>query len=182
MADLEFSSFALLGSHLANMRGNIEESIEDTLNYAAIRTLQQIRKKFGKYQKGIGPFPAWDPLTAETLRRRRKRGINAADMPLLESGELKDSYSIEDAHPGVVIGSDSPYAGVQETGNEHIPPRPVVGPSILEVERSNVDDLAQVFANVLLHGRRFKKLARSKAAMDSLITPGYGKAGFVVEE
>lgn len=182
MADLEFSSFALLGEHLADMHGHIDEAIEDTLNYAAIRVLQIIRKKFGKYQPPIGPFPGWDPLTPETLARRRRRGINPNNEPLLESKDLKESYTIEDGHPGVVIGSDSPYAGVQETGNEHIPPRPVVGPAILQVENSNKEDLAQVFANVLLQGRRFKKLAKSKAAMDSTITPGYGKSGLEVIE
>jgi hypothetical protein len=182
MADLEFSSFALLGSHLGGLEEAIPEAIEDTLNYAAIRVLQRIRKKFGNYQPPVGPFPGWDPLTPETIARRARRGIQAAEnTPLLESEDLKESYQIEDASPGVVIGSDSPYAGVQETGNEHIPPRPVVGPSILEVELNSKDDLAEVFADVLLNGRRFRKLAKSKAAMDSEITPGYGRGLSVTE-
>jgi hypothetical protein len=183
MADINFTSFAVMGAFLGRMRLNSKEAIGDALEGAAEEVLFIARSKFGTYQPQVGPFPAWAPLQESTLRRRQQRGINPNDEPLDETGDLKDSYEVVRSGLGEVsIGSESPYAQVQETGEygegrlDHgIPPRPVLGPAIIEAADKGVaDHIRNIFVDVMLNGRRIKVLT-SRAAMDSNITPSYGR-------
>jgi hypothetical protein len=176
-ADIEFTSFAVFGLYVEEMSRRTERAMGDSLEGAAYATLAEVREMFGHYQSAEGPFPAWAPLAQATLERRAQRAINPNDEPLLESGDLEASYIVERFGNGqVAVGSDSEYAEAQETGNDRIPPRPVLGPALLRVERKGLPDtIRDIFVEVLLNGRYFRDLKKSRARMDSLITPSYGR-------
>lgn len=179
---IEFTSFARIGGFLEEIEGHVPAAIKETLSYGAIRVLQIAYNKFGHYQSAIGPFSAWQALAQTTLQRRARRGINAADEPLYESGALRESYEILDDGEAIVIGSAEPQAGIMETGDGHaVPARPVLGPAIIQAENENIN-LAEVFVDVLLHGRSFRNLRSSRAAMLMGVTPGYGGKLYEVDD
>lgn len=179
---IEFTSFARLGGFIEEIQGRVPAAIKETLSYGAIRVIQIAYSKFGHYQTAVGPFSAWQSLAQTTLQRRARRGINPANEPLLESGALRESYEIIDDGEAIVIGSAEPQAGVMETGDgQSIPARAVLGPAIIQAENEHIN-LAEVFVDVLLHGRTFKSLRKSRASMLLGVTPGYGGKIYEVED
>lgn len=175
---VEFTSFAVFGLYLQRMRRETKDAALDAVEEAAQLVVEDIQGQMGTYQPEVGPFPEWEPLSPDTLRRRQQRGINPEDEPLLEEGDLRDSYRMIRNGDEIAVGSDSPYADAQETGTYSIPPRPVVGPAIMRASEDVEEEILNMFVDVLLHGRRFK-LRTSKAAFDSTVTPGYGGKTYI---
>ncbi|TAL01842.1 MAG: hypothetical protein EPO08_09130 [Rhodospirillaceae bacterium] len=105
------------------------------------------RDKIGEYQGAIGSFPAWAPLATSTVEEKTRLGYAPPDNPLLRTGELRDSIgtSVERAVPTAsvvaIVGSTSPIARYQEIGTTYIPPRPFIGPAMLEAEPAIADGL-----------------------------------------
>ena len=178
----EFTSFAVFGIYLERMRRNTHEAINEGLVEAAEVVLEDVESQFGHYQPQVGPFPEWAPLSQATLDRRERRGINPEDEPLLESTALSESYSVVRNGDEIALGSDSDYADIQENGgtvgNRSIPPRPVVGPAIIRTANYVTEDILAAFVDVLLHGRRFKDIRKSKAAMRAGVTPNFGGGSY----
>lgn len=111
-------------------------------------------KKPGHYQPGIGPFEAWPRLKDSTLARRARRGINPNDEPLLEIGELRDSYVIATAPYTAGVGSELERALAHEVGNpiNNTPARPVLGPALAENEKEAFEAAASPLLSVLSTG------------------------------
>jgi phage gpG-like protein len=87
------------------------------LDRAGHKFVEHIRAAIGTYEYG------WEPLAESTIERKA-----SGDTPLLESGELRDSYGYEiRGNRDLVIGSDNMKARWHEFGTSHIPPRPVIG-------------------------------------------------------
>lgn len=162
MADSEyFTSFLDLGVHVERMRGRTRDAIGDGLEAGAEVVLIAMKPMFGVYQGAEGPFPAWAPLSDETIRSRERRGINPADEPLYESGALSESYEVERSGNVVTIGSPIDYAGVQEEGSAggNVPARSVLGRAMYRVEQheSSIDLVRDVFVDFMYLGIRFRR-------------------------
>jgi phage gpG-like protein len=72
----------------------------------------------------IGHYqPGWPPLAESTLKNK------AADTPLLETGEMRDSirHEVDPIMLEVVVGSNDKRALWQELGTSRIPPRSFLG-------------------------------------------------------
>ncbi|SIN82964.1 hypothetical protein SAMN05443247_00028 [Bradyrhizobium erythrophlei] len=72
----------------------------------------------------IGHYqPGWPRLAESTLERK------AADTPLLETGEMRDSirHEVDPIMLEMVVGSNDKRALYQELGTSRIPPRPFLG-------------------------------------------------------
>ena len=177
--EVEFTSFAVFGLYLERMRRHTKDAILDATECAAQSVVDDIQGQMGTYQPQVGPFPEWEPLSDETMRRRAKRGINPENEPLLERGDLRDSYRVIRNGDEIALGSDAEYADAQETGTSRIPPRPVVGPAIIRVSEYVQEDILDMFVDVMLHGRRFKDVRASQAAMRRGITGGYGGKTYI---
>lgn len=85
-----------------------------------------VKAKIGEYQ------PGWPPLSPSTIERKGQ------DTPLLETGELRESihHIVIDTPNGgdVYVGSDNDKALWHELGTRHIPPRPFLQPTAMEME------------------------------------------------
>lgn len=163
MYEEHFTSFAALALRVVAVRARLPRAVTKALDEAGFDVLYRIREKFGEYQNAVGPFPAWPELMDSTLERRERRGINADDEPLLESSDLRDSYTYEVQGPNVYIGSPNEEAIVHELGDSHVPARPVVGPAMLEYEDEYYDIFQEMWGGLVLHGRRFKRLRNRKS-------------------
>lgn len=155
-----FTSFVELQAHVEKVYKRIPHALREGLVAVGDEILERNREKHGVYQQAIGPFPAWEPLTQETLERRARREINPEDEPLLESEELADSYAMEVLRDpvAVVIGSALERAEVHERGNAHVPPRPTLGPAAYEHDQEHFELFDEVFARVVLQNRSYRRL------------------------
>jgi len=84
--------------------------------------------KLGYYQEASGPFPKWAPLAPSTIASKGGRAE-----PLVDTGELKErgiSYVVKPT--SVIVGSDLDRALFAELGTSKEPPRPFLGPAVLE--------------------------------------------------
>lgn len=102
--------------------------------------------KLGVYQAGVGPYNAWDALSARTLERHEQYGVG--DTPLVLTGAMRSTIEHEIQDNVAVIGSKSDVAFWQEFGTPTIPPRPFIGPAAFE----NRDAIEQMFALALATG------------------------------
>jgi hypothetical protein len=155
--DHEFTSFAELGIFLNDCMGRSEEAINYALVGAGNAVLETARSLPGNYQPEIGEFPAWEELSDETLSRRERRGINPEDDPLLERGDLRDSYKLQVTESfSVELGSDLPEAQAHEEGTEHVPQRAVIGPALILAQDKARSIAGDVWIEWMLNGRRLR--------------------------
>jgi phage gpG-like protein len=89
----------------------IERANHKALEKAAVIVEEEAKRVIGTHDYG------WPPLAESTLARK------AADTPLLETGEMRDSISHTVTKDEAHIGSDSNVALWQELGTSRIPPR-----------------------------------------------------------
>lgn len=124
-------SLASFTAHLAEMAVETVVSLNVGLHAAAAVIEKDAKDKIGHYQGEAGPFPEWKPLADSTEDEKARLGY-PSDAPLLREGDLRDSIKHEVEGLEAVIGSQSPIAGYQEFGTDHIPPRPFIGPAAFE--------------------------------------------------
>jgi HK97 gp10 family phage protein len=103
---LEFVSF------LGTLPMEIEHANHSALEKAAVIVESEAKRVIGTYDYG------WAPLAPSTLENK------AADTPLLETGEMRDSIEHNSDHKEAHIGSNNDKALWQELGTRKIPPRP----------------------------------------------------------
>lgn len=102
----------------AEMEAELARTIEKTCEHLE----ESAKEAIGTYAFG------WVPLAPTTLAQK------AADTPLLETGELRDSYEHNADGLEGYVGSDNPKAEWHEFGTSHIPARPVLGGALIECE------------------------------------------------
>jgi HK97 gp10 family phage protein len=90
------------------------------------------KDKLGYYQEAVGPYPAWEQLSDRTLAEHAALGVG--DSPLVLTGGLYASIEHQVNDTEAVIGTKSEIGLYQEIGTDKIPPRPFMGPSLLENE------------------------------------------------
>jgi phage gpG-like protein len=101
----------------------IKHGEHDGLEEAAKIVEAESKRVIGTYDYG------WPPLAESTLKRK------AADTPLLETGELRDSITHSMEGKSAFVGSNSQIAVWQELGTTRIPPRSFLLQAALHKER-----------------------------------------------
>lgn len=138
---MTFDSMGDLAVHLTRRYEVTKRVLERGLERVATRIERTAYGKFGHYQSGSGPFPAWAPLADATKEQRVELGYTPDD-PLFREGQLQAGLSHEVHDLEAVIGvygeegSNPPDVGQimiwQEMGTANMPPRPVLGPAAFE--------------------------------------------------
>jgi hypothetical protein len=115
------------------------------------------RHKIGEYQGAVAgagwAFPEWPLLAARTVADKTAKGFAPPDNPLLRTGEMRSTVSFFVAGDMLVVGSTDPVARYQEIGTDRIPPRPFIGPAMLEADLLIKRELGGALASVLRGGR-----------------------------
>jgi HK97 gp10 family phage protein len=106
----EFSLLGFVG-FLATLPLEVEHANHSALEKAARVVEAEAKRVIGTYDYG------WAPLAASTLKKK------AADTPLLETGEMRDSIEHTSDHHEAHVGSNNDKAVWQELGTRKIPPR-----------------------------------------------------------
>ena len=113
------SAFTLaeFAARMIAAEGAVKAAEPGALEYAATRLEQAARSYPGHYQTG------WRGLKPETIVRKA-----TGNSPLLETGELRESYEHVTFEHEAYVGSNNMKAVWQEMGTSRgIPPRPVLG-------------------------------------------------------
>ena len=100
--------------------------------------VKEAKDSIGHLQHGAGPFQAWPELAESTKADKERQGyvFNHEYNPLLRTGEMRDSIHY-DFNPGnafskLRLGSDSQIMVYQELGTPYIPPRSVLGLTMIK--------------------------------------------------
>ncbi len=129
----EFKDFSAFSRFLGDVVKNYPLHQAAILTAMAKHIEHEAKIKFGHYQAAIGPFDKWQELADATKQDRIRKGYTEND-PLYRTGDLMASVYYKVEGNKAYIGSDSDIMVYQELGthmdgNEHIPPRPVLGPA-----------------------------------------------------
>lgn len=145
-----FKTMGDLAGHFERVANKIPAAKARMLDKIGNIVSLQAVMKLGKYQTPVGPFAGWAPLAESTKEQRAFLGY-PEDEPLLMSGELQNSvsYTVYRGIGEVRIGSPLPYAEFLEWGTRKMPPRPFLGPSMIESRPQNdkaiVKEIADAF-------------------------------------
>jgi phage gpG-like protein len=133
MSAQTFASLGAFASHLdiAAMRQALE--ITSGLREVATAIQKTAQGKLGEYQGAVDHFDAWQELADSTKADRVAKGYTEDD-PLLRSGELRKSIGTAVSLTEATIGSTEDSAVYNELGTTKAPPRPFLGPSVIENE------------------------------------------------
>lgn len=121
-----FASIGAFTAFLAQWIATLPAAQKRALREASTAVIEEARSLPGH------PQPGWPALRPETVARKA-----AGDSPLLEMGEMRDSYGAKVVSATkAVVGSNDPKALWQELGTERgIPPRPVLKTAAVTKER-----------------------------------------------
>lgn len=114
----------------------------DLLGEIGEKALQNIKERHGHYPTDIN----WKPLKAQTVKYKA-----TGDSPLLETGELKNSYNMKKGRDNVSVGSDQDkaiwmeYGTVTSTGGT--PARPVSAPEKTKAEKEYIPSITDKHIN-----------------------------------
>lgn len=157
-------------NHILRSAAAMPRLEQRALRISGARLSRISRGYIGEYQDFGGPFPAWKPLSVNTLLGgvsptgfhypgKVELGFAPPDNPLLRTGALRDSISFTVQRRAAIIGSASPVAHYQEFGTrstaQHIsiPPRPFIGPAVYVHGWDEVRHVARIVFHPLLTGR-----------------------------
>lgn len=126
-----YSSFGALARALERAADRMQLVMGVTAEKGALMVQSIARQKIGHYQEAVGPFPEWAPLAESTEAEKARLGFSTG-APLLRTGDLRKSIEAHSSPLGFRVGSKLDIAAYQEFGTEHIPPRPFLGPALLE--------------------------------------------------
>jgi hypothetical protein len=120
-----FKSIGDLARHLRAVADALPAAEERMLSLAGAAVQRIARDKLGKYQ------PGWPELAPATIADKAAHGWPTPS-PELRSGAMGDSVGVSVHPPAVTIGSASEIAKWQEFGTSRMPPRPSIGPAMIE--------------------------------------------------
>jgi phage gpG-like protein len=140
------SQFSILGmaKHFAMIQANVEAAEHRALDRASKLILDECKKEIGNYQSAAGPFAGWAPLKPETISRKAN-----GDTPLLETGEMRDSYERVVGKGEAHVGSNNKKALYHELGTSKIPPRSVIGIAAVHKEEQIHKETGRLFYGLL---------------------------------
>ncbi|MEC4591602.1 hypothetical protein VPG91_11440 [Nitrospirillum amazonense] len=128
-----FRSFQAFADRLGAVAAYLPPEVDRILETVGQKLEGVARAKFGVYQPGAGPMPAWADLSPRTMLERAKLGFTPND-PLLRSGATRDTTGHGVDHGVLTLGSTSQIMPELEFGDRrrNVPPRPVYGPTMYE--------------------------------------------------
>jgi hypothetical protein len=138
-------------AELERQIATVKPAVTIALHEVGDAAVEIAQAKIGHYQDEVPPFPAWPELADSTKADRVRQGY-PADEPLLRTGELRDSISHHVEPMLLEVGSVDPVMKYQEHGTDKIPPRPVIGPAMLEIIPVAQEILGGALADVLAGG------------------------------
>jgi len=166
---LNFPSIGAFVRHTATLEARMYSAVSLGVRDAAKVVHKRTRAKFGHYQEGDGPFSSWPELQDATKKERVRQGYSE-DEPLLRSGDLMRSYTVE--HEGLVAGVGSPLEEAlgQEIGipGHNVPARSTLGLAFVESERKGFGILNEHIGSVLVYGRDVAQLSDDLSELESV--------------
>jgi phage gpG-like protein len=142
------TTFSLLSfvAHLRTIEADMEDLPTAIVARAAAMIAKQAKAQIGKQHE------EWPPLAQSTLKRK------AANTPLLETGELRDSIEWtvhgHGNHAEAEVGSNNDKAVWHELGTSRVPARPFLVPSAIVCEPKIVKMAARMTMSTLGGGGR----------------------------
>jgi HK97 gp10 family phage protein len=136
----QFRSLEDLARKLAEAPARVTLNVSEGILKTAVKVQGDAQKKFGTYQPAVGDFPAWTPLSEQTVAAKLKAGASGDD-PLIghsSSGKkskttnLRGSILVHVEGLTGIVGTNDEVAEWQEFGTKHIPPRPFLRPAVFE--------------------------------------------------
>lgn len=144
----------------------INPAVKIAIKKGAIIVRDDAKKKFGKYQPAVGPFPAWENLAAGTIEQKSKAG--GKEDPLIGHyrgkahnkvwpAPLRNTIEIDCDGLTAFIGTADKLGSIHEygcggssekhgpAGRQHnviIPPRPFLRPAMYENAERVRDEIA----------------------------------------
>lgn len=125
---------------LAEAEVMIHVNARKALDRVGTRIEKTAKAEFGHYQDAVGPFPEWAELAESTMAERGRLGYPENE-PLLRDGTLRDSISHEVEQLEVTVGSTSEIAEYHEFGTSKMPPRPFMGPALVNNHDKIIEEL-----------------------------------------
>ena len=135
-------TFTLVGfvGFLGTLRLEMDHANHEALDRAGQIVRDEAQRVIGTYDYN------WTPLAPSTLARK------AADTPLLETGEMRDSVEYRADHATAEIGSDMDKAIWQELGTVKIPARSFLAGAMQHEAHHVVDTIGRVITAHLTGG------------------------------
>jgi hypothetical protein len=150
----EFKSLTTFANFLQRTIANYPREEKKALNFIGVHLVEKAKESIGHLQKGAGPFQTWPELSPFTVEDKLKKGFifNDEANPLLRTGEMRDSITHSVSPQRLTVGSNSEILIYQELGTtmhgqEHIPPRSVLGMTFFK-EKFHIQE---ALADFLLH-------------------------------
>jgi phage gpG-like protein len=123
---------AVLERQIAAIKPTVEGALAES-----VPIVEALAKaKLGEYQPAVAgfgySFPAWSDLAESTLADKERQG-DPTPSPLLRQDQLRESIHAEAEGWILRVGTNDPIAKFQEYGTSRMPPRPFIGPALIEV-------------------------------------------------
>lgn len=148
----EFEDLAGFALHLAAVERNASRAMRRGLEKALVVIEDNAKAQIGHYQPAAGEFPAWAPLADSTEAEKARIGA-PADAPLLRKGALLASFKHELVSDSEgVVGSTDPVLAFHEFGTPKMPPRPVMGPAVVNSREKIEKILGRAIVEGILGG------------------------------
>ncbi len=141
---------------------NFERLIARGCNQVGKKVRRDATEKIGHYQPSVGPFPAWQNLSAYTLKIKQKAGA-VSDDPLIGHYPENKKNKVWNAHlrttiewemqgwAAVHIGTADPLGEYHEYGvpEHNLPPRPFLRPAAFENEEFFQNEMAVAYQKAI---------------------------------
>lgn len=135
MREFSLTGFA---AFLGTLPLEVEHANHHALEKAAVMVETEAKRVIGTYDYG------WTPLAPSTLEKK------AANTPLLETGEMRDSIEHVSDHHEANIGSNSDKAVWQELGTSRIPPRSFLAGALQHKTTEIVEEIGRAIHGALI--------------------------------
>lgn len=150
----DFDDIGAFITHLSRREAAMHAAMRAGLEHALLVIQIKAKAEIGHYQPAVADFPAWAPLAASTEAEKAKLGAPPG-APLLRFGGLRDSFRHEVLlYDEGAVGSIDPTLVFHEFGTATMPPRPVMGPAVVESRKEIERILGRAIVAGVLGGRR----------------------------
>lgn len=160
----KISSLNGLISALSASEGVMMAEMKKAVTKSAVKVQATVKSKFGDYQGAVGPYPAWEPLKEETVKRKLKAGAPGDD-PLIGHYEgksknhvyptsLRNSILVEVNGLTGQVGTNDPIGKYHEYGTSRIPPRPFLRTALYQNEDFIKDQFREAVKKALANALR----------------------------
>lgn len=127
------NSFGELALEFISMTTRTSVALGDGLDQVMAHIEASARRKVGRYQDAVGPFPAW-PELSDAYEAEKVAAGYPDEAPLLRTGQMVASFGHETDRMALegVAGAKDETMVFHEFGTKDMPARPVWGPALFE--------------------------------------------------